>query len=629
MYRYLVFVWDSENPVALAGARQLTSQIHSMPAWTAAQESRGLGIYSAGGRPGATQTLPLAGDSGAILGTLFGRQVGDTPPTNAALNSNIAAAFITSAGQALIDFYWGRYVAVVHDATTRTTRVIRDPSGSFPCWQVRHRDVDIFFSDLEDILALGLGPFAIDWDHIGALVARIMIQTRATTLGGITELLPGECVKLQSGVISRHSLWSPAAAACSDPIEDSQLAASELRRLTRGCIQAWAACHSVILQKLSGGLDSSIVATSLAGAPSQPRVVCLNHFGTGPEEDERDFARAVARRGGLELVEHRSRADTVRLRAMFEVAGSVRPWSYLYGVEHARFETELAREHGATAMFGGAYGDAIFYATQPQLAVKDFIHQHGLPSRRLMSIALDVARIQKLSVWSVLGEALRRSNAYAFSQHAVSSQIVSPALMQSVSQDPRYSSPWADGLAGLPPGKRHHVQSLWPAAPFYEPFSGPDEIECVYPLMSQPVIELCLRMPTYVLVQGSRNRGLVRRAFAQDLPVEILRRRGKGGITQHVKEIFDSNLPFLREALLDGELVTRGFLDRAQLEAALQPDASATSNAFGEILTRHLSLEAWLQRSQRIPMKTYPLERSPYSYETSPRASSAQNTAST
>ena len=89
-----------------------------------------------------------------------------------------------------------------------------------------------------------------------------------------------------------------------EPIQDPQTAITELRRTARACIHTWAACYSDIVHNLSGGLDSSIVLSCLKDAPSQPNISCLHYFGTGPDEDERKYARLMAGRVGIELIEH-------------------------------------------------------------------------------------------------------------------------------------------------------------------------------------------------------------------------------------------------------------------------------------------------------------------------------------
>src|SRR6185436_11940153 len=48
--------------------------------------------------------------------------------------------------------------------------------------------------------------------------------------------------------------------------------------------------------------------------------------------------------------------------------------------------------------------------------------------------------------------------------------------------------------------------------------------EYVLPYYSQPVVELSLRIPTYLCALDGRDRAIARRAFVDDVPEKILRR---------------------------------------------------------------------------------------------------------
>ena len=80
---------------------------------------------------------------------------------------------------------------------------------------------------------------------------------------------------------------------------------------------------------------------------------------------------------------------------------SSRPWFYLYEIEHGRFEAELAARRGATGLFSGAGGDAVFFQARAELAVIDCLVRCGLRTG-VLRVAADAARICHASVWSLL-----------------------------------------------------------------------------------------------------------------------------------------------------------------------------------------------------------------------------------
>jgi asparagine synthase (glutamine-hydrolysing) len=60
-------------------------------------------------------------------------------------------------------------------------------------------------------------------------------------------------------------------------------------------------------------------------------------------------------------------------------------------------------------------------------------------------------------------------------------------------------------------------------------------------------------------------------------------------------ELIGRNLSFIREILLDGELVRRGILDRAAVALALGETPTSSSAIRSEILS-HLDTELWARR---------------------------------
>jgi asparagine synthase (glutamine-hydrolysing) len=119
--------------------------------------------------------------------------------------------------------------------------------------------------------------------------------------------------------------------------------------------------------------------------------------------------------------------------------------------------------------------------------------------------------------------------------------------------------------------------------------------EYVLPYYSQPVVELCLRIPAYLNIVGGRDRAIARMAFTDDVPPTILSRHWKDHPTGVLEAMVMANLPKARELLLDGVLVQQRLLDRARLEAHLKPDA-VSSRMYGGELFDHFACEAWARR---------------------------------
>ncbi|MGK4422636.1 asparagine synthase-related protein, partial [Klebsiella pneumoniae] len=66
------------------------------------------------------------------------------------------------------------------------------------------------------------------------------------------------------------------------------------------------------------------------------------------------------------------------------------------------------------------------------------------------------------------------------------------------------------------------------AQSYVEGHDPQDLLPTVSPLLSQPLVETCLGVPSWLWFEGGRNRVVARRAFAGDLPADVIWRRSKG-----------------------------------------------------------------------------------------------------
>ncbi len=582
MYRYFALIWNPAEPAATVVAKRIADRLRSSPAkWACVLTQEGVQALHAGVRPGSNEAYRLPDGAGIVFGKLFpaGRPV------------DVVTV------QDLLRRYWGRYVALLRDGSTGEVRVLRDPTGTLPCLFATHEGVTLVFSDVEDLVALDVLSPSVNWKYIAAYVSCYMLQGHETGLNEVFDVLPGECLTFGRSGVESTLAWRPMDIALRDPIENANTATEAVRETVRTCVHEWASAYESIIHCLSGGLDSSIVLSCLQRAPSRPALLCLNYFATGRYEDERPYARTVARHMNAELLECQLDVAAVKLEKMLAIRRSARPRSYVNELLHEEFELSVATERGATAVFSGGGGDALFYQARADLAVADDLWMHGLRARLLRTLA-DAAVVSRLSYWTLLRRGLqasfRRKAPNPVAETIPPRTLVDPHVIR-VALKEAMAHPWLLSAGEGPPGKQWHIASTSVPPAFYGSFeaTGPDR---VFPLVSQPLIELCLSIPTYVLISGGWDRAIARRAFAQDLPAEIVQRSHKGSIDQYSRNLLDANLDFARELLLDGCLVREGLLDREQLERYLSGRQGLHDYEYNEILHEHLCTEAWLRR---------------------------------
>lgn len=590
MFRYVGLDWSPAAPTQAAFAQRFDEAIRNTRGWQLALSGPGLRVFTTGARPGVNGTYPLPQDQGVVLGRLFRRHGRPAESRDVELTPDDADRILQTDGQALVDDYWGRYVAVVRKQG-RGTRLLRGPGGALPCHRADVDGVAVFFSWLEDLIAFApTWPLRVDWQAIAARLALGRLGGRETALEGVTEVLPGQLTALAKDAPSIKSLWSAITIARTPFEPDPEVAATQLKRVTMDCVHAWSSCHDAILLRLSGGVDSAILLGTLGAAPEPARVTCLNYHSPGSDSDERGFARLAAARAGVELVE-RERVVGFRLEQILEGSRTPTPDSYVGRMGTGRIDADVASAHGARAIFTGLGGDQVFFQFRCTWPAADYLRAHG-PGTGFLRASLDAARLGRTSLLHAMRRALADRRHRGALEGAMRSDLLAHRdTLPDARALERYVHPELLRADDLPIGKFRQVQELINSFSYYDPFLREAAPEPVNPLLSQPLVELCLSLPTWLLTRGGRGRALARRAFAHDIPREIATRQSKGGMEEHVALILQRNLDFARGLLLDGQLVRQGILDRGQVEAALAGRLSTV----GTLSALHdaIAVEAW------------------------------------
>jgi asparagine synthase (glutamine-hydrolysing) len=599
VFRYVAFVWNDADSEAYASAQMMAERLRaSSSEWQTVLDTDGLAVLCRDVRATSSRPYRLHGDAGVVLGTLFTRGADDasSAPAPAALDGGATRAIVTTGGRKLVESYWGRYVAFLRDPTSHTTWILRDPTGSLPCFTTRTRGVDVYFAHMEEGAQLG-ERFTINWKYVAAALCQNRLQIHTTGLNEVSQVLGGECIATRAAQASRQFYWNTLQIAASTPIEDVAEAARLLRDRTRDCVRAWTFGHESIVHLLSGGLDSSIVLACLRDSPTSSRLTCLNFHSPGSNTDERDYARLAAAGVDCDMVE-RPRISALSLEPLLQVRKSCIPADNYFYLDGGRVESELAAEKRATALFSGYGGDQLFYQARARFAAAEYLSRHGI-GPGLFTVALDAARVDRLSVWNVLGEALthgllgRRWSSR--SDVGVKRALLNADVIRDISRDESLLHPWMRAPGRVSSAKIWHAYQLLFPYDFYHPLGADSDPEPVTPLFSQPLLELVLRIPTWLLTLGGWDRALARRAFQHDMPRQIVTRRTKGGREEHAKSILVRNIAFARELLHDGRLVQAGILEKDRVVDVLSGKPTRTVSSNVELYAC-LSVEAWLRQ---------------------------------
>lgn len=553
------------------GTRLATAATESLDLAPAFSGER-LRLFTSAGTP-----VRHIGDHAVLVGRIF--------PNGRRESTDLDLAAHDAEGRALIENWWGDYVCLIERRESAANCIVRSPSGGMHAYRARGNGVTWIASHIEILLALHAARRSVDWAFTANHLAFTHLPVAATGITGIDEILPGDCVTERDGGSFRTGLWSPWAFASADRrIPTLEEAARHVADAVNSAVAALTAPEDPVLLELSGGLDSSIVAAAIARAGRTARAV--NLATPGPEGDERYYARLVAERCSMPLLEARIDADIDLTAAVPGLTARPALPAMLRPVD-AYFEA-AAHEQGARVFISGTGGDSVFCSLASATPATDLIRAGGSAAAIVRTLR-DIASVHDTNIWrvaAIMARQIRRARpALRWKRNT---QFLNVDRLPEAPPD----HPWLDEPDDALPGTRAHIRAIMAAYAHLDDYGRHKTAPSIYPLLAQPVVEACLAVPSWLWVSGGLNRAVARAAFADFLPDAIIERRTKGAMDAYCARTFETNRERLKPYLLDGCLAGAGLLDRPAIEAYLSTPLAARDARFYHLLPV-ADTEAW------------------------------------
>lgn len=585
---FLALTWPNAAGAAARAAARIGGCLADA-GWAPTSSRTGLSLWGRAERP-----LPCAIDApqdAVIVGRRFG---GRGPSPGRDPRASVAASIVARA-RALVAGGWGAYAALLHDPAADRWWVLRDPSGALEVFTWRLGDVAICASTVAEVpLELLPARVGLDWRVIAQALREPAARDGHPPLVGLERVVSGGLQPVDGGEAERIDVWRPGNwAAGGDPADPGW--ARQLPETLVQTLQAMAAPYNRIATEASGGLDSSIVNAALVQAGLGDRVVAALHYvGDRPEADERRWASDLCALWDLPLACIGRDASPFDPDADFsDLSRDVRPPFGALDGPRDRDTAARLQEVSAQALVTGKGGDALFFQMPTPRVLADLWRARG-PAAIRHPLNGQLARVLRRSVWSVWREALLTPLEPAAPPPG---RFAGWALRQLRPGPPH---PWLADLGAVPPAKQIQIRALTNGQ-VAQGAGRRGAADRLHPLLSQPMLELCLSVPSFELVRGGRDRALAREAFAPWLPASIVDRRSKGGLTSWYSRRVAASAPALREHLLDGVLARAGLLDGAAMEAALDPDDLIRSPDAVDLIGA-AAMESWVRYWQtRVP----------------------------
>jgi len=516
------------------------------------------------------------------------RGTGDTP---------VLPHLYEESGPQFVKRLHGMFALALWDATRERLVLARDRLGKKPLLWTRLPDGTLAFaSELKALLRLPGVSREVDLEAIDAYLALQYVPGQRTGLRGIQKLSPGHVLVAEGDTEAIEAYWH------AEPAEQSAHEDEWLERVRARVTEAVRrrlVADVPLGALLSGGIDSSIVVALMAQASS----LSVRTFTVGFSDaryDERAYARLVAERYGtvheeLELDEDIA-ATLPRLAAAYDEPLGDEAAFPMFLI------AEQARRHVTVALAGDG-GDEAFAGYERYIA-------HGLagriprPAARAAATGLRLMPAARREPRSPLFRAsrfLETAAAPAAERYIRLMEVFTLQGRRSIWADPRRARPIQlvpprGGIAGL---QLLDLATYLPGDLLLKAdiASMAHSLELRSPFLDHEVVELGLALPDSLKVRGRDGKIALRRAFAADLPQQVVD-RGKTGFGVPLGRWFREDL---REAAHDLLASDRGWFRGETIRALLEEHESGRVD-HGHRLWCLLMLELWVREHVEAPV---------------------------
>jgi asparagine synthase (glutamine-hydrolysing) len=205
-------------------------------------------------------------------------------------------------GDACVREFNGMFAFVLHDHARKRVLAARDHFGIKPLYFSQTEDRILFASEIKSLLQYPDVQPAPNYAAMQDYLTFQFVLGDATLFQGICKLQPGHmmAIDLPSGQVTRSCFWEPKFTI--DPYHTEEYFVYELQRLLDDTIGLQMRSDVPVGAYLSGGYDSSIVATLASRRSAGTFRTFTGAFREGPQFDESRYALAVA--GGIGAEPH-------------------------------------------------------------------------------------------------------------------------------------------------------------------------------------------------------------------------------------------------------------------------------------------------------------------------------------
>jgi asparagine synthase (glutamine-hydrolysing) len=515
-------------------------------------------------------------------------------------------------GERCVERLRGMFAFAIWDATRATLFLARDRLGKKPLYY-RHQDgLFLFASEVKALLCHPAISRQVNLDAFHHYLAFGYTPAEDSIFAGIRKLPPAHTAALRRGDLAVRGYWRLPAGQTVARLPQPE-AAARVRHALQEAVTDRLESDVPLGVFLSGGVDSSAVVACMRQATSQRIATFSIGFGASAASfDERPYARLVAQRFATDHTE-----EVLEPKAADLLPTLVEHFDEPFADSSAipTFAVAQATARHVKVALSGIGGDETFGGYPRYLGVRLSELYRRLPSplRAMAGKALvaSVAESENSRNWAdwirrfVTGAERPMPDRYIgwtrfFSDEELA-RLATPALQAAwkAPVDSRQRAAFAHRIPGdaVDGACRIDLDTYLPddLLVLADRMSMAHSLELRAPFCDHRLVEESLRIPSRTKIPGARLKGLLKTAFADVLPPEVLSHR-KQGFMVPLGRWLRTDLRGLLEDLLSEERVRRRGLFVPETVERLTQEHLSGARTHSDRLWTLMMAEMWMRQ---------------------------------
>lgn len=513
-------------------------------------------------------------------------------------------------GPECVKHFRGMFAFALWDDEERVLFLARDRVGIKPLYYVETGNTLLFASEIKSLLCAPEVRREVQPEAVHRFLTFLFLPGDMTLLQGIRKLEPGHYLIAKEGRISCHQYWDLHFSRSSDRA-DLQEKCDELEQLVHRTVKDYMISDVPVGVLLSGGVDSTVVL-SCAVQETSKRINTFTIGFAGQEfDDERPFAKLAANRFGTDHHEITISPQDFSGFLPTYVRHMEEPVCEAPAIA-LHFVSKLARER-VKVVLSGEGGDEAFggYQTYRNLLLLERLKKVAGPFKDLISSGIGwMGEVNGFGRFRKYGPLFktplpnyyfsRVSTPFSYFNSRRDELCTRDFLQCANGENEKLIANLFKQVDGQTVGQPELNRMLYVDTKTWLPddllvkadkMTMANSLELRVPLLDHPLLEFAAGLPPSFKVKGWITKRILKEAFKNRIPREVIERRKTGLPVPLERWMRDDLKGYVNEILLDHRTLGRGYFRGDAIERLLQRNAGR--GALMKEVFALLTLELW------------------------------------